>query len=37
MTDTAPIKNPMDEFTAKLAAVMDRIVGEKAAIENLGR
>lgn len=37
MTDTAPIKNPMDEFPAKLAAVMDRIAGDKAAIENLGR
>jgi aminoglycoside phosphotransferase (APT) family kinase protein len=37
MTDTAPIKNPMDEFQTKLAAVMDRIVGDSAPVENLGR
>ena len=37
MTDTAPIKNPMDEFQTKLAAVMDRVVGGSAPIENSGR
>lgn len=37
MTAPVPIENQMDEFEARLAAVMDRIAGGSAAIENVTR